>query len=391
MLDPALSRAALWGVLATAVYPLLTSVDHTMLFLLCPLGAALGARPVAATKKVELGPRPKPPKQVPVRQGGLRLVQRGSRDGECSPASHEATSSVRISGLGRRGLQRHREVSIGGEQALRDLGGFGWDCREPGNRCLAHGSRQRDPNGSGPSAQTSAKMPIDRGVIDQQLQALGESPRWWEQREFRDLPAVLHADERMLAISRGKIARVRLMRRSWLIVVTERRLLCLRSAGGTGWRQLEVSGGQITRVALRIGPFHGRVVMVAGGHTYRLLVPRAHSYKLSSALLTLGPAAGDARSGFRPTLMVRRVLDHVLALPAIALSPDAPGESVPASSGTSAFDERIQSLENEVEELREQIRFLEQLLHQQQVGPGGERLRSTRTPSLPSSPGDSSA
>ena len=57
-------------------------------------------------------------------------------------------------------------------------------------------------------------MPVDRGAIDQQLRALGEASRWNE-RELRDLPAVLHADETILAISRGKLARLRWMRRSF--------------------------------------------------------------------------------------------------------------------------------------------------------------------------------
>jgi hypothetical protein len=52
-------------------------------------------------------------------------------------------------------------------------------------------------------------MGMDRGRIDQQLEALGEGSRWWDVRELRDLPAVLDADEEILAIARGKLARVR--------------------------------------------------------------------------------------------------------------------------------------------------------------------------------------
>jgi len=61
ILDLSLGRAALWGALATAAYPLLTPVDNSMLFLLCPLGAALGAGSVAMAKRVELAARPEPP------------------------------------------------------------------------------------------------------------------------------------------------------------------------------------------------------------------------------------------------------------------------------------------------------------------------------------------
>jgi hypothetical protein len=221
-------------------------------------------------------------------------------------------------------------------------------------------------------------MPIDRGVIDQQLGALGESRGWWEQREMRDLPAVLHADERILAIARGKIARVRWLRRSWLIVVTERRLLCLRSGNRQSWRQVEVNADQMTRVSLRIGPFRGRVVLAAGGYTYRLLVPRATGYKLLHALSSIGSPAREPLSGLRPTLMVRRVIDHVLALPAVALGPHEREKPAPViKPGESVVDERVRSLESELDELRQQVDFLEQLLRQHQeagavkgAGPG---------------------
>jgi len=215
-------------------------------------------------------------------------------------------------------------------------------------------------------------MPIDRGVIDQQLEALGESRHWWEQREMRDLPAVLHSDERILAIARGRIARLRWLRRSWLIVVTERRLLCLRSGNRQSWRQMEVNANQMTRVTLRIGPFRGRVVLVAGGHTYRLLVPKADGYKLLTALSGLRSPAREALSGLRPTLMVRRVIDHVLALPAAVLNPDTRDAPVPSKSADVADDERVQSLETELDELRQQVDFLEQLLRQHHGAGAGE-------------------
>ena len=63
-------------------------------------------------------------------------------------------------------------------------------------------------------------MPLDRGTIEQQLQALGEGARWWDVRELRDLPAVLNADEQILGIARGGIARAGRVRRRWLIVAT---------------------------------------------------------------------------------------------------------------------------------------------------------------------------
>jgi len=217
-------------------------------------------------------------------------------------------------------------------------------------------------------------MPLDRGIIDQQLQALGESTRWWEEREFRDLPAVLRADENLLALSRGKLARGRIFRRTWLIVVTDQRLFCLRSARGAGWRQREVGADQITRVALRIGPFRGRVLVAGAGRTCRLLVTRSDGYRLSSILSTLCTPPKQASSRIRPTLMARRVLDHVLALPAAAFGPEPSPKPPPPKGDAEADAERIHSLEAEIDELREQVRFMEQLVRREQLTRGTESL-----------------
>lgn len=213
-------------------------------------------------------------------------------------------------------------------------------------------------------------MPLDRGLIDQQLQALRETPQWWDLRELRDLPAVLHADERILAISRGKVGRIRWLRRSWLIIVSDQRLLCIRSGSST-WRQLEIRGPQIARTALRVGLFRGRVIVQAGALTLKLLVPRADAYKLVNALARLGTPPDEAFSGFAPTRVVRRVMDHVLALPAAALEPGPMPASAPRlpPADYARVDQRVQAMEDELHELRRQVDFLEDLLRQRHLAP----------------------
>jgi hypothetical protein len=210
-------------------------------------------------------------------------------------------------------------------------------------------------------------MPIDRGILDQQLQDIGEASRWWNQREIRDLPAVLHENEKIVAMSRGRVARIRWLRRKWLIVVTEDRLLCLRSAPGKGWRQIEAPANNITRVFLRIGPFKGRVLVVADGQYFKLLVPRADAYRLHSALIKLGPTGSETLAGFGPTRIVRSMVDHVLALPAAAFAPAGQLAAPPAnavSPDNTAMMQRMQLLEEQVNRLTDQVRFLEELLRQ---------------------------
>jgi len=47
-------RAALWGAIGTALFPLLTTVNNSMLIFLCPIGAGLAAGSVAIAKRAEL-------------------------------------------------------------------------------------------------------------------------------------------------------------------------------------------------------------------------------------------------------------------------------------------------------------------------------------------------
>lgn len=210
-------------------------------------------------------------------------------------------------------------------------------------------------------------MPLDRGLIDQQLQALGESPSWWNHRELRDLPAVLDPDEQIRAISRGDIASLRWLRPGWLIVATHRRLLFLRSGRRTSWRQLEVAIGTITGVRLGMGVLHGRVIVQTPGRRYRLVVPRADAYKLSAALSSVVKTKPE--EGFGPTRMVRRMVDHVLALPVATLNPDAPVKpaTAVAAAPDPGMDRRVTLLEEQVQELQQQVEFLEQLLQQRQL------------------------
>lgn len=222
-------------------------------------------------------------------------------------------------------------------------------------------------------------MPIDRGILEQQLHGLRESSRWWEERELRDLPAILHSNEQVLAVSRGKLARIRWLRKSWLIVVTDQRLICVQSSRRISWRQMDVPASHVTRVTLSIGVFKARVYLIAGGQRYRMLVPRADGYKLLTAISSWGPAGKDAMAGFGPSLMVRRVVDHVLALPSIALDPNTPAlaPKPPAPQVAKAPDPQVEVLEDQVEELRRHIDFLEELLKERhQSAPGSRQLGS---------------
>ncbi|HJQ65954.1 MAG TPA: hypothetical protein VJ816_06240 [Gemmatimonadales bacterium] len=58
-------RAAVFGALGTALFPLLTPVDNSMLIILCPIGAGLAAATVALAKRAELAAAAEQPKLTP--------------------------------------------------------------------------------------------------------------------------------------------------------------------------------------------------------------------------------------------------------------------------------------------------------------------------------------
>src|SRR5690606_34155778 len=101
------------------------------------------------------------------------------------------------------------------------------------------------------SRLNGSAMPVDRGAIDAQLREIGEGGRWWEQREFRDLPYILHADERIRGIVTGRLLGPRRPRilpsGPWLLVATDQRLLGLRQER-FGRKQVEIAPGQVTRM-----------------------------------------------------------------------------------------------------------------------------------------------
>ena len=210
-------------------------------------------------------------------------------------------------------------------------------------------------------------MPIDRGILEKQLQAIGEGPRWWDCREMRDLPAVLRDREEMLAIASGKVARVRWLRRTWLIVVTDERVIFMRS-GRRAWRQMDIPADQLRRVTMRVGPFRGRVRIMAAGHKYQMLVTRDAAYKIVAAINSIASDLEQVK-GFGPTRIVRRVIDHVMALP-VAVAEPVPGVLPPstlpqlAAKASAPQDERVHDLESQIDDLQHQVKFLEDLLRE---------------------------
>lgn len=220
-------------------------------------------------------------------------------------------------------------------------------------------------------------MPLDRGAIEAQLREIGESERWWEYREFRELPNVLHADERIQALTSGSLMGARRPRMTpagrWLIVVTSHRLLCVKQERFAR-KQVDFSPPQITRIYQRSRLRTFDITIDTPLRTYRMRIPKVDALRFSGALGTLmaEPGALHALPPAEPAPAQQPQL-----APAPESTPRAPRMGV-VRRFTRRFSpdyvpreplERLQMtvdrLQHEVERLQQRVNFLEDLLHKQ--------------------------
>lgn len=212
-------------------------------------------------------------------------------------------------------------------------------------------------------------MPVDRGAIDAQLREIGEGERWWEQREFRDLPHILHADERIQGIVNGKLLGPRPRLRPsgpWLIVVTTQRLICLKQERFAR-KQVEVAAGQITHVheSSRLRTY--QIILGTPQRRYRIRIPKADAFRFSGALAPLLPEAPVQR--LHPALEEWAWipgLTTVAALPGVAGIVSKASLLPPPDYATRAHVERLEAaleqMQGELGRLQQQVAFLEDLL-----------------------------
>jgi len=212
-------------------------------------------------------------------------------------------------------------------------------------------------------------MPVDRGAIDAQLREIGEGDRWWEHREFRDLPHILHADERIRGIATGKLLgrrRPRLLPTArWLLVATDQRLVCMKQERFAR-KQVEIAAGQIMRIRASSRLRSVQLLVETPQGRYRIRIPKADAFRFAAALEPLvpnalvQPLAPDAASrSWLPGVGAIAALPGVSGIVA-RLSPPTP-EFAPRDK-LERVETAVERLQTEVERLQQQVKFLEDLL-----------------------------
>ena len=215
-------------------------------------------------------------------------------------------------------------------------------------------------------------MPMDRGAIDAQLREIGEGDRWWELREFRDLPHILHPDERLQGMIRGKLLGPRRPRvrpaGQWLVVATSQRLLCLKQ-DRFARKQVEIPAGQVTRIQSG-GKLRGWQIVIETPHQrLRLRVDKADAFRFAGALARLMPTAPAQPLDLDDRTRALLPGGGVAALPGVggivARLTRRPPPDLATREQVDRLENAVERMQGEVESLQQQVAFLEELLRKQ--------------------------
>lgn len=212
-------------------------------------------------------------------------------------------------------------------------------------------------------------MPVDRGAIDAQLREIGEGERWWEQREFRELPHVLYSDERILGLANGKLLgarRPRLRSPQWLLVVTNARLLCLHQQRFAR-RQIDIPAGQVTRLNHRVGLTSYHISLHAQGRRYRIRLRKDDAFRFMAALgpNVQGRTASRLPADLEPLSWIPGI-NTVAGLPGVSGLIEKVSMLSPPDYATRAHVERLEAaveqLREDLDRAQQRVAFLEDLL-----------------------------
>jgi hypothetical protein len=127
-------------------------------------------------------------------------------------------------------------------------------------------------------------MAIDRRTVDNQLKALGDFHRWFAKKEIRHLPSVLNSGETIRAVTSGAY-----QGSTWLVTVTDQRILFLDKGRFYGVTQVELPLRQINSISYKTGLMYGElhIATSSGGKNTVKKLRKVEVAKLSSIVSSL--------------------------------------------------------------------------------------------------------
>jgi hypothetical protein len=112
-------------------------------------------------------------------------------------------------------------------------------------------------------------MPVEKRAVDEQIAALGGFHSWFTWKERGYLHNVMASGEKIFAMTSGFLEG-----NTWLVTVTDKRVLFLNKGLVYGLKQMELSLSHISSVAYKTGLIFGRIQFSAAGGTKRIEMVR---------------------------------------------------------------------------------------------------------------------
>ncbi|HUP88509.1 MAG TPA: PH domain-containing protein [Longimicrobiales bacterium] len=189
-------------------------------------------------------------------------------------------------------------------------------------------------------------MPIEVVALEQQLQAIPEYDRWAARPELQDLAAIMNSGERITAGVQGMLIESgKLAMRTWLIIATNNRLLCLLKNGSASLRKVELPIG-IMKAAYtdsKLG-HHDVIVESSAAKIVISRMSKDAAVSLSSAL----------------TLRIKQIQEAAAWTAAQPAAPTAAGPI--ASSAELTLTDEVRRLNLELEQTKKRLTIVEDFL-----------------------------
>lgn len=191
-------------------------------------------------------------------------------------------------------------------------------------------------------------MALELATLQMQLADVPDSARWSARPEIHDLAALLHHGERVQSGATGwLIESGKLAVRTWLIVATTDRLLCLLKSGSSGLRKVELNIDTMKSAYTdaRLG-YHEVAIESSEGKMIVSGISKEAAVALASSLST--------RIEIRKQRAATAPLSADAPLP--LLSDVAPSE-----------DDRVLVLEAELAEVKKRLALVEEIIRRAQA------------------------
>lgn len=136
-------------------------------------------------------------------------------------------------------------------------------------------------------------MAVDKSVVDEQIARLGDFDKWFTKKERNYLHEVLGPGETIHALTSGILDG-----NTWLVTVTDRRVLFLDKGMVFGLKQVELPLAHISAVAHKTGLMFGKIeVSTAGGAKCISMIEKKDVPKVAKIISDLVLEASAPLSG----------------------------------------------------------------------------------------------